>query len=157
MALARAWPMVSRDGRIEVRELTTEKFTLATATDDWGELMAKANRHRIHRLCMNFLPNRSTPPPPTASAASPAACRVQLDQAPVDDDCGLQRRLESGNPRVQLFFRRVNLAFALQQQPPAVHAGWRVLAPICCKSGNDRVEPGKSAAAERSADRNRSR
>ena len=26
--LAKAWPLVSRGGRIEVRELTTEKFTL---------------------------------------------------------------------------------------------------------------------------------
>jgi len=29
MSLAEAWPLVSRGGRIEVRELTTEKFTLS--------------------------------------------------------------------------------------------------------------------------------
>ena len=28
MNLAKAWPLLSRGGRIEVRELTTEKFTL---------------------------------------------------------------------------------------------------------------------------------
>jgi hypothetical protein len=28
MSLAKAWPLVSRGGRIEVRELTTQKFTL---------------------------------------------------------------------------------------------------------------------------------
>jgi len=32
MALARAWPLVSRGGRIEVRELTTEKFRPPAAT-----------------------------------------------------------------------------------------------------------------------------
>ena len=32
IALAQAWPLVSRGGRIEVRELTTEKFTLAVAS-----------------------------------------------------------------------------------------------------------------------------
>ena len=32
MALAQAWPLVSRGGRIEVRELTTEKFRPPTAT-----------------------------------------------------------------------------------------------------------------------------
>jgi hypothetical protein len=33
MSLARAWPLVSRGGRIEVRELTTEKFTLPPSAD----------------------------------------------------------------------------------------------------------------------------
>jgi hypothetical protein len=33
MSLAKAWPLVSRGGRIEVRELTTEKFTLPTSAD----------------------------------------------------------------------------------------------------------------------------
>jgi|SRR5579859_1603476 len=28
MSLAKAWPLVARGGRIEVRELTTQKFTL---------------------------------------------------------------------------------------------------------------------------------
>jgi hypothetical protein len=28
LGMAKAWPLVSRGGRIEVRELTTEKFTL---------------------------------------------------------------------------------------------------------------------------------
>ena len=32
MALAGAWPLVSRGGRIEVRELTTERFRLPAAT-----------------------------------------------------------------------------------------------------------------------------
>ena len=32
MALARAWPLVSRGGRIEVRELTTEKFRIPAPT-----------------------------------------------------------------------------------------------------------------------------
>ena len=32
MALARAWPLVSRGGRIEVRELTTERFKPPAAT-----------------------------------------------------------------------------------------------------------------------------
>jgi hypothetical protein len=30
--LAKAWPLISRGGRIEVRELTTEKFTLLAPT-----------------------------------------------------------------------------------------------------------------------------
>jgi hypothetical protein len=31
--LAKAWPLLSRGGRIEVRELTTEKFTLPAAAE----------------------------------------------------------------------------------------------------------------------------
>lgn len=33
ITLAKAWPLVSRGGRIEVRELTTEKFTLPPSAD----------------------------------------------------------------------------------------------------------------------------
>jgi len=42
MSLAKAWPLVSRGGRIEVRELTTEKFTLPTSAD--GRLSGEARR-----------------------------------------------------------------------------------------------------------------
>jgi hypothetical protein len=33
MDLAKAWPLLSRGGRIEVRELTTEKFRLPASAD----------------------------------------------------------------------------------------------------------------------------
>src|SRR5215470_11725093 len=33
MTLAKAWPLVSRGGRIELRELTTETFTLPPSAD----------------------------------------------------------------------------------------------------------------------------
>jgi hypothetical protein len=33
MNLAKAWPLLTRGGRIEVRELTTEKFTLPASPD----------------------------------------------------------------------------------------------------------------------------
>jgi hypothetical protein len=33
MNLAKAWPLVTRGGRIEVRELTTEKFTLPASPE----------------------------------------------------------------------------------------------------------------------------